>query len=157
MTIYIGIDPGQTGAVAWIDTKNQSVDVVDCPMNGTELDIAGCLHVFSQFKGKSAKAVIEFVNGRNMGCMGAFKFGGNWYTWKTSLIANNINYTSLDPKKWKPMIGLPLGVGKSQSKIDSRKLAAQLFPSLKSKLSRVKDHGRSDALLMAECCRQLYA
>ena len=67
MTIYIGIDPGQTGAVAWIDTKNQSVDVVDCPMNGTELDIAGCLHVFSQFKGKSAQAVIEFVNGRNMG------------------------------------------------------------------------------------------
>jgi len=61
---------------------------------------------------------------------------------KCALVANSVPYKEVLPKTWKKDLGL------SSDKEQSRRLAIQMFPQLKDKLKRKKDHGRAEALLL---------
>jgi crossover junction endodeoxyribonuclease RuvC len=159
MTI-IGIDPGQTGAVAAIFPDGK-VMLIDTP---TEI----------QKKGKGSKTeylpsnmagvlrpllndpfgvhcYIEKVGAMpGQGVTSMFGFGKGFGLWLGILAALNIPYTLVTPQAWKKLMMM----GQSD-KDAARGRAQQLFPHVAGLMTRKKDIGRADALLIAEYGRRI--
>jgi len=154
LKIYIGIDPGQTGAMAII---SEAVKVWDFD----DFECIKWLKAISDqiIRGLSqddveAKAVIEKVNAMpKQGVSSTFKFGQNFGQWIGRLEALCIPFDYVTPAKWRKEIfdSMPKGDTKAMS-LDR---ARRLFPSMVPMLNRKKDHGRAEALLLAEYCRRM--
>lgn len=173
--IYIGIDPGKTGALAYIDTDSGKHGSIVMPQIGNEIDInkfcdfmrqltLGDHHVITEdvhsIFGASAKS--NFTFGRVVG-------GIEW-----ALVALGCKYTKVAPKMWqkemwegvKPVqinTGKKTSKGnvkyKTDTKATSLLAAKRLFPKddfLKSKRSTVPHDGIVDALLIAEYCKRKF-
>ncbi len=168
--IYLGIDPGATGAVAVLDpdyahTADDRVDyidsgVFDCPIvlggksgNQKQLDVAAMATLIHRLVGAhNACAVIEWQQAfPKQGASSTFKLGTNYGAWMGILAALGIPFELVRSQVWKPSVGLARG----SSKDESRAAAARLFPSLAGKLTRKKDDGRAEALLIAEFRRRI--
>ena len=82
---------------------------------------------------------------RSMGATSAFNFGMGFGIWIGICAASLLPYELIHPATWKSklLIGMPRG------KDASRVKAMQLFPQIAKDLSRKKDHGRADALMLA--------
>lgn len=171
--IYIGIDPGLAGALAVLSEQGQIVAVHDTPVlaaggktgNRHAYDMPGMLgllRTYSTPPSFGVHAVIEKLHGipakkrRNptddseipgMGSTTSFTMGLGYGAWLMALVAAGIPYTEVPPPTWRKamLYGLPKG------KDTGRLRAMQLFPT--ASLSRKKDHGRADALLLAEFIR----
>ncbi|KAI5409806.1 variant 4 [Lathyrus oleraceus] len=82
----------------------------------------------------------------------SFAFKGWWSggfgygLWIGILVSSGFTVVPVPSFTWKAKFELS---GSKTAKDDSRKLASTLFPSLSSLLSRKKDHGRAEALLIA--------
>ncbi len=63
-----------------------------------------------------------------------------------ALAALGVKVVPVSAKRWKPVFGLS---GPGVTKAHSRYMASALFPHLEKELSRQKDHGRAEALLIA--------
>lgn len=150
--IIAGIDPGKTGALALLYSDN-TVDFFDVPrikVRGKDV----CAYAEWQSNWSVAlglvavdKAVIEDVASRpGQGVSSMFKFG------RTLGFAHAIvlgvrprpSVEFVTPAVWKAKLGL-LNSGKGAS----REKAVNLFPAVESRLARVKDDGRAEALLLA--------
>ena len=78
-----------------------------------------------------------------------FSFGRGLGLWEGLIVAMRLRYQLVAPQRWqKTMLD-----GMSKGKGASLAVAKRLFPSVE--LSRVKDHGRADALLLAEFGRRM--
>jgi crossover junction endodeoxyribonuclease RuvC len=147
MKTIIGIDPGATGAIAYI-YEDGGVDIEDCPtINGQpdQYSLAALL------RDRDIKqAFIEQVSAMpGQGVTSMFHFGENFGTWIGAIGAFKIPLIRVTPQKWKKEFGL---IG--QEKDIARRRAIELFPSMAPNLSRKKDGGRADALLIAEYGRR---
>src|SRR5262245_63734246 len=60
-------------------------------------------------------------------------------------------YERVSPQRWRKALDVPGGVDAKES---SRHRALQLFPAVGDQLARKKDHGRAEALLIAEWLRR---
>lgn len=135
----IAVDPGLTGAIAFYNPA--------APGDAEVFDLT--LHAHTLHKLIAARtnglerAVVELVNGRP-GQRGVFTFGFGTGIVHGVLGCLGYEVETISPVKWKPAMGLT-GADKNVS----RALAAQFFPHLKSRLARVKDDGRAEALLIA--------
>ena len=104
---------------------------------------------------KSAKkgdvsVVIENVHAMPQnGSVGGFSQGMGLGLWLGILAVLRIPVTRVEPARWKKDLLIPAGADKSASIVR----ALQFFPTCKD-LVRKKDHGRADALLIAEWGRQ---
>ncbi len=157
--IFAGIDPGLTGAVAIYE--NGEISLIDTPIcegsNGRKIkneyspgqmaaifdpigDKGQC-HVFLEKVGPMPK----------QGVVSMFGFGKGYGIWIGILSALKIPYTLVTPQSWKKEI---MGGG-AKEKDAARIRAQQLFPKLSADLSRKKDIGRADALLIAEYGRRV--
>lgn len=154
--IYIGIDPGLTGAVAVL--RPHSSEVHDLPTvaagRGTvkrELDPQGVLRLLQAASGPDpARAVIERTSAMpGQGVASMFSMGVTRGILLASLAAAGIPYEEVAPATWKRAFNL-VGADKDQS----RRLALQIFPARATSLARVKDHNRAEALLLAEWLRK---
>lgn len=142
----IGIDPGLGGAVAILGSREAIV--FDTPTitvgkkreyNVPEMaDILRCWrpdHVY-----------IEKVHSMpKQGVASSFNFGKGFGLWLGIVAALGVPYTLVTPQRWK---GKMLD-GQRRGKGDARLRATQLFPELADSLTRVKDDGRAEALLIA--------
>lgn len=146
-----GIDPGQTGAIAFISSSGK-VEIYDTPIEmvkkgkgikkeylpGNMADLLRAIdlnHVF-----------IESVHAMpGQGVTSMFNFGKGFGIWIGILAALKIPYTLITPQAWKKH--LMQGI---KDKDAARIRAQQLYPSVSEELSRKKDIGRADALLIAE-------
>lgn len=155
--MIIGIDPGQTGAVAAIYPTGGHVVLVDAPVemvkkgkgSKTEYLPAEMARIISEFS--PSHCYIEKVGAMpGQGVTSMFNFGKGYGLWIGILAALGIPYTLVTPQAWKKEI--MQGVGDKDA---ARGRAQQLFPSMASQLSRKKDIGRADALLIAEYGRRL--
>lgn len=152
---YIGIDPGQTGAVAII--KNGEVLLYDTPTesvkkgksNKTEHLPAG---MASLLRGHyPCHAFIESVHSMpGQGVSSSFGFGKGFGMWIGILATLEIPYTLVTPQAWKKEI--MQGVSDKDA---ARGRAMQLYPQASKELSRKKDIGRADALLICEYGRRV--
>ena len=145
---YIGIDPGQFGAIAIL---NENIIIIDCPP--TVLEMANILRPYEY----NSKGIIEKVNPfYKSSAKSAFTFGGNFFAWQAILACFLIPYDFVTPRKWQGAIF------DSAKKLDDIKQqsferATRLFPNLGIELrtprGRILD-GRCDALLLAELLRR---
>lgn len=155
--IYIGIDPGLRGAVAIIDGTD--VKLFDVPTaetgKGTRRDylIANMSSIVDVPAG-NVFSVIEAVHSMpKQGVASSFSFGRGLGIWEGILSAYRIPYAKVAPQTWKKAM---LGDMPRDNKDSSRIAATRLFPNASDMLSRKKDDGRAEALLMAEYGRRLH-
>jgi crossover junction endodeoxyribonuclease RuvC len=162
MTTFVGIDPGVSGAIASI--RGADVEVFDCPVEvvkrgkknrRVELPhaMAALLsHVCSGAGGAAnVVAYVERVGPMPRdGSIQAFTLGRNYGSWVAALAAFRIRTELPTPAVWKRAMLLS-----GQDKDESRLLALRLYPSASASLRRKKDHGRAEALLLAEYGRRL--
>jgi crossover junction endodeoxyribonuclease RuvC len=154
--IYIGIDPGITGAVVAVhedgDVKFFDTPCIELKKSGkgykTDFLPAGMADILGMYKGArpdECHAFIEQVSSMpGQGVASTFGFGKGYGIWIGILAAYGIPYTFVTPQRWKKTFML----GKTD-KDASRLRAMELFPSASPQLARKKDIGRADALLIA--------
>lgn len=170
-TLILGIDPGLKGALALYDPLFQEiVDFTDMPTtarpNGkTEIDAAKLL---GWLGGKSAGrdasgdqprhsqiryCLLErvhaqtYIDGsgqrRGQGAVASFSFGLGYGIVIGVLTALGIPIYPVQPAVWKGALGL------SSDKMASIALARKRWPELQDSLTRKKDDGRAEAMLIA--------
>ena len=149
--LTLGIDPGQTGAIAVYDGERIEA-VLDLPTmarlhgKGNQVDpytLATAL--IDLCAGREATAVLEAVSAMpGQGVTSTFHFGESVGVVLGVLGALQIPVRMVTPAKWKKAAGL-LGRGKDTA----RTLAIQLHPEVADQLTRKKDTGRADAVCIA--------
>lgn len=154
--VFIGIDPGKTGAIAVI--TGSKLRVYDTPTvvvkngkkNTTQFELPALWQTLLKIKKKAGKrqvhAVIEKVQAQPMfGAIPNFGLGNSFGHWEMALVAAGISFEYVIPDRWKKDLGIP----SKSDKTASRLLAQKLYPTYMEYFKRVKDDGRADATLMA--------
>lgn len=150
--IYVGIDPGVGGGIAFLDDVGAIVYVGKMPE--TDRDIWDCLETAGGMRSdpRPMRCAIERVNpgvfgrpGAKMGVVSAFTFGGGYRALKMALTGLRIPFDEVLPVKWQTAMQCRTRGDKNVSKTR----AQQVFPSAKV------THAVADALLIAEYCRRV--
>ena len=155
MSAYLGIDPGLSGAVACISGGVAMVcDIPTAVVKNTRRDYLA--HEFAtlvrSFVRGDAKAAIEVPFAMPRQASNTTLLQGRGYGLAEGiLVACGVSYEAVAPQKWKKAMSIPPGSDKGSSRV----LAARLFPYLAPQLSRVRDDGRAEALLLALYAKRL--
>jgi len=150
----IGIDPGVSGAVAFLSDRLELLEVVDMPtmtngkkqqINPYELRTLISLRLV-KFVPKGIeleKAYLEQVSAMpKQGVSSTFGFGVSFGIIQGVLAGLSLPVVLVTPAVWKRRAKL---IGKEKDQ--ARTLAQRLYPS--AELGRKKDIGRADAILIA--------
>lgn len=148
--MIIGIDPGQTGAIA-ILRNGSEVEIFDYP--GDERALQEIVRKISV----PTVAILEYQQSMPMqGVSSTFALGVNYGIWLATLAARGWPVRIVRPAVWKKCLGYPAKVlgqaaakRKQESKAYSLTLARRLYPAAAKYLARAKDHNRAEALLIA--------
>ncbi|WP_414488073.1 hypothetical protein [Stenotrophomonas maltophilia] len=151
MRLTFGIDPGLSGAIATL-IDGEPGPVLDMPtmdVDGWDEIDARAVTVFireqrANHPGAYVSACIEKVGARpGDGGTSAFRFGQGTGKLQAILEVLGIPTTRAIPAVWKRTFGLL-----KQPKDAGRILACARFPAAAKTMSRKKDNGRADALLI---------
>lgn len=160
--VFLGIDPGVSGALAIIigsnvsfhDTPVVSIKVGKSLKN--QLDPHAASILLRSYKADQMLVTIEKVapmpsfkgkdgQPQSMGVTSAFNFGRDFGMWIGICAALELPYQLVHPATWKKRM-LPDSLpGKDASRVK----AMQLYPHMAGELARKRDHARGDALLLA--------
>ena len=149
MVALCGIDPGLAGAVGFIDDEGGFVAVYDMPVLPTttgrrQIDAAALADILRQHA--PVFTLVERVGARpGEGPTGAFSFGHSFGSITAVLAALGLPHDLVQPATWKRRAGIPPGAGKAASVA----VCKRLLPGAADHLTRVKDDGRAEALLLA--------
>lgn len=157
--LYIGIDPGLSGAVAILEGNGQIFSLLDMPListgsaghtkqkiNCAELafQLSEIIEDFNLFAG------VEAVTSRpGQGVASMFSFGHSLGALEGVLSSLGIGYAFVSPASWKRTFSL-VGTEKDAA----RTTAIQMYPE--APLNRKKDSGRADAILIARYTMQKF-
>ena len=146
--IIIAIDPGIDGAAAALDDScGLFQDVIDLPTRVVgkrrEIDVrllsAWIYHLMPR------RIVIEEAHSMPRdGRVGSFRFGVTYGMIKAVSVMSSGEIEFVAPQTWKAYFQLI-----SEDKAASRGLALRLWPDQEHVLTRVKDHNRAEAMLVA--------
>jgi crossover junction endodeoxyribonuclease RuvC len=154
----IGIDPGQSGAIAVL-SDGRVVSLHDMPCSarlhgkGQQVDAAALASIIravmcdeeGHVGWADVEAILESVSAMpGQGVSSMFRFGESLGIVIGVIGTLGIPFKWVTPQKWKKSAGL-LGKDKDAS----RTLAIQRFPEVADRLARKKDAGRSDAICIA--------
>lgn len=152
MTMVLGIDPGLSGALAFIGPDGLVIHDTPTLTAGKrreidEIELARLIDA----AGRIDAAFVELVGSRpGEGAQMAFAFGRGYGLVRGILRANFVPITDVSPVKWQRAMGIAAGAGKDAS----RARAKGLFQHDAALLARVRDDGRADACLIAEYGRR---
>jgi crossover junction endodeoxyribonuclease RuvC len=147
----IGIDPGNSGAIAFLNSKGECLGVVDMPtmtLNGKKqqvnaVELARIIERWRNLSNEPLVAFLEAVSAMpGQGVSSMFNFGMGYGIVQGVLATQRIPFILVRPQQWKKRAGL---IGAEKDK--ARTLAQQMYPSVD--LSRKKDIGRADSILIA--------
>lgn len=168
-TIFVGIDPGLHGAVAWMDGARKLVEVHDCPLDAAgEYDFRkmadlirstfeACTEIVQDALGLHAEfrppiVTIEDVHSMPKdGKCSAFRFGFGYGAWRGVLGALGLTPNLVSPQSWKRTMLTGIANDK-QAEARALKQRFQGHPicsQLHGPRGGLRD-GRVDALLLAE-------
>lgn len=147
--LYLGVDPGLTGALAAVDRQGHVHLLEDLPTvtrgQGRvkrELDPAGLAHLLRPIAGEIRLAVVEQVGSMpGQGVASVFSLGHSAGVIVGVISALGIPLQLVAPSVWKKAYGI------GRDKGLSRTVATRLYPG--ASLARVKDHNLAEALLLA--------
>lgn len=157
--IYIGIDPGVTGAIAVF--HGLRLTLIDIPTltvrrgrtDKKRVDVAAvCRIAFSycELASPPARVVLEDVGGiMGQSASAAFAFGRTQGNLEAAFIAAGAVVSYVPPPVWRKSLNVRPG------KDGSRARAIQLFPESAHLFARVKDDGRAEAALIGEHGRRV--
>lgn len=144
MMVYVGIDPGKSGAVAIMYPEGV---IQTIPFNATDY-----VDIFYSLKDKQVKCCVEKVSAMpGQGVVSMFNFGHNFGFIEGVLQANGIPYQLVPPQTWKKEFSL------TSDKAKSIEVCQKLFPRahlLATDRSRKPSDGIAEAVLMAEYARR---
>jgi len=149
--LFMGVDPGASGAFAIISNDNTVFELHDWP--GDEIVLADLIRSIVDEIGKvgySLMGAIEYCHAMpKQGVTSMFKFGTNYGIWKMGLAMAQIPFYTVTPRKWQKDV-----IKKAQDKKPALAAAGRLFPKaeLYGPRGGGKD-GRADALLIAYWCK----
>ena len=151
MSLFIGIDPGKSGAMAIVSTDTQPfVRVV--PFD--EREYAEVLRFHTTYD-TIGGCVVERVNAMpGQGVSSMFSFGENYGFIQGLLTAFNIPYELVMPRVWKKEFGV------TSDKNTSIAVARRLFPDvslMRTEKCRKEDNNIAEALLMSAFARRKFA
>lgn len=152
-SLVLGIDPGLSGAFAWLDCRTKQIErIEDFPISRTakrpELYLAG---TFALLKARAARTTIAVIEsndprpGMDVGSM--FRFGRSTGQIEGLLAALGIPAVQLRPAVWKPLAGV------TADKSTSCAQAAKLYPAWRDKFYGPRggcQDGRAEAVLLAD-------
>jgi hypothetical protein len=142
--IYLGIDPGKTGAIAVLNEDGALVCTHAMPNT-----VADLVHLLRPYGDEEARAVLERVQvwaGNQMGKGSCFEFGRGYGRLEAALAAAFIPFDLVQPAKWQGVLSC---LSKGNKNITKAR-AQGLFPRA------TVTHAIADALLIAEYCRRLH-
>lgn len=169
-SIFLGIDPGLTGALAVLSDDLKIIKFYDTPVlvvmsakkKRQQMNAPMIRIMFEEIRsvyGSDLLAVIEKVSampsthegdkGTGMGATSAFNYGKGVGIWLGLLAGCQIPFEEVHPATWKASLLRDMGKDKDASRVK----AMNLFPHIASQLQLKKHHGRADALLMAAYMR----
>lgn len=159
--IYIGIDPGLTGAVSVILATDGEIQLHDMPVMANvkaaekgrkrqHVDPHALAWLMADFNRNKSKVFLEYTQCGMKGAIANYSLGHSSGIIMGVLSAMGFSYEMVRPQEWKKEFGLL----KSQ-KAASRTMAQQLFPSADLRLK--KHEGRAEALLLAEWGRRKHS
>jgi len=138
--IYIGIDPGKSGSIAFIHGE----DAWSIPNNSTHKDLADAI-TDAQCIAPIQFALIERVSASpQMGTVSAFSFGQSYGALEMLLTCCGVPFERITPVTWQNAMKCRTGGNKNISK----QRAQELFPNVKV------THKNADALLLARLASQ---
>ena len=149
--IFIGIDPGLSGAIAFLDAEKGHLSIIDMPTfevkrnNKTKREVSPVgVAVAMGLAEKVSRAVLERVGAMpGQGVTSVFSFGRSVGIIEGVLATMLIPVDIVTPQAWQKAAGVRGG------KDGSRLRASELFPNYAELFARKKDDGRADAALMA--------
>lgn len=173
--IRIGIDPGKTGHIVFLDADTGEVlRHVKTPLIGKEYDKHAMFQLLMNEYPPNAYAiyaVLEDVHTTQMGGKASnFDFGRGKGLWEMALIASNIPHTMIGPKIWQKEVWVKSKIqykpGKKKKTIDTKAtslITAKMSLPNQDFIDRGKsgrgtkvDDGFVDAYLIAEYCRRKF-
>ena len=144
--IYIGIDPGKNGGIAFINEFGEIIQLLPFSDDALIRSIKNC--------SSDMKCTLEHVHAMpKQGVSSTFNFGMNFGFIQGVLKAYEIPYELVTPQKWKKEFSC------TSDKNTSIEVCKRLFPNVNLKATDRcrKDHdGISEALLIAEYGRRHY-
>lgn len=145
--IYLGFDPGFSGAWGMVNHRGEYAGCGDMIHNGKHILTDEVMHEIVKARmGDDIEVAIELVSSRpGQGVSSTFKFGMAFGA--TIALAERLHcpFHFITPRIWKKALGL------DSDKNRSLALARDLWPD--APISRQKDNGRAEALLIAEWLR----
>ena len=141
------IDPGYTGAIAFLSDGGVLIEVVDMPTikhdGKTRIAAHELAAILDSRSADIAYLVIERVGARpGQGVTSMFNFGYGAGLIEGICAALFIPYDHVLPQTWKRQMGVGADKG------ECRALCQKLWPGAADKFRRVKDDGRADAALL---------
>jgi len=175
-TIYAGIDPGKTGALAFA-LGDAHWQVEDCPLIETStvrrknkktgkvtetvkkeaspLLMAELFRDAIRAAGRANPNLVVYIEKvaamPGQGVTSMFSFGRNFGQWEGVITALGCSVHYVTPQRWMKTMLADMPKGKESA----RMRALQLFPHLADRLKFKKNNGRADALLIAEYGRRV--
>jgi crossover junction endodeoxyribonuclease RuvC len=141
----LGIDPGLGGALALIGDGFLAVEDMPVMGVGRQKVVNGAQVANIVDRWEPDTVMLERVHAMpKQGVVSAFRFGQVLGTIEGIVLGINIPLRYCTPQKWKKHFRL------NADKEQARMQAIRLFPSLADQLSRKKDDGRAEALLIAK-------
>jgi crossover junction endodeoxyribonuclease RuvC len=151
MTV-LGVDIGNTGAVALIDEAGELLEVCDMqclsdgPKGGPALNAPLLAAIVA--KAGASQAYVEWVGPRPTdGAVQAFAFGRCKGVVEGVLAASGVPVAFLTPPQWKRLVGI--APGQAGAKDAARSEACRRWPGKAALFARQKDDGRAEACLIA--------
>ena len=153
--VVIGVDPGLTGAIAWVDVTGELVDVIDMPVMDGRVNCFALSTAIAydpdhgpmtgEYEYLPDCAVVEQVHAMpKNGSVASFKLGAAYGCVLGVIGAHCIRSEQVSPQTWKKHHGL---IGKDKDA--ARAKAIDRWPSKAQLFARKKDCGRADAALIA--------
>ena len=150
----VGIDPGIAGAIALVGEAEPWV--VDMPLaharDATRYDVGGMAGLIHRTRDSATSALLVAIEtsaprpGHN--AKGLWAQARGVALWEGICAALEVEYILVHGQTWVAAMGLR-GAGKGGHQEGARRL----FPDLSGRLEHRRDHGRADALLIAEWAR----
>ena len=159
--LIIGIDPGISGSICFLD-NGKILDVIEMPImtdgkknkkqiNGSQVYNEITKRI-KQFEKNQIRVVIEQVSAMpGQGVTSMFNFGQSFGILKGICTAMQLPMYFVRPTKWKKYFNLL-----NSEKDASRTRAIEIFPYFSSQLSRKKDSNKADAILIASFYHETY-
>ena len=159
--LIIGIDPGISGSICFLD-NGKILDVIEMPImtdgkknkkqvNGSQV-YNEITKIIKQFEKNQIRVVIEHVSAMpGQGVTSMFNFGQSFGILKGICTAMQLPMYFVRPTKWKKYFNLL-----NSEKDASRTRAIEIFPYFSSQLSKKKDSNKADAILIASFYHETY-